>query len=453
MLQYIRNAIRRHSKKIFWTTGVVSISYLLGIYVRNKIREFQEQLKQENATRDLIKKRFAQTQKDCYMTFLSFLPVLVEPIYKELNVEQITKELKLSRKDKSSINEGKSEITSDDLTSTTLSETLEKGSVRIENVQKKTKVELWQSLKLKALTRFLTLVFSESLLIILLHLQLNIISRKSYLKTALKLASTDHRVKLMDLDSDQTENDEDLPEQAFLSFTWWLLNKGSLKLKSLVEASIREVFDKVSLRDELNIDQFGSLIHQAQDIIDMKLKEQKYDHELYDDIEMTSSSGHKIPTILSFLLPPKEQEFTLLQNTNTLEFLTGFNLNSFNIEALDKMNSELKTYLMSDQVHNLVSKIAGVGISSILLKVDESLLTKYGSKHTSQKASNNTAENTEKFSEMEFSKWKLALILGVLTPQTQELSNRRIDNPVLYAMNNAGDLDGLSASVYSNFDL
>jgi len=98
---YLRDTYRRHKNKVLVASGVAALSYLISIYVRKKIREFQEQLKEENATRDLIKKRFSQTQKDCYMTFLSFLPVLTEPIYKELDVEQVTKELKLirSRKD------------------------------------------------------------------------------------------------------------------------------------------------------------------------------------------------------------------------------------------------------------------------------------------------------------------------------------------------------------------
>lgn len=446
MFQYIRNTIRRHSKKLLWTTGVLSISYLLGIYIRNKVKEFQEQLKQENATRDLIKKRFAQTQKDCYMTFLSFLPALVEPIYTNLNVEQVTSELKLSRRNKGI------QSASDDTTSVTRSDPGE-NVVNTDIENKRTKAELWQDLKLKSLTRFLTLTYSESLLIILLHLQLNIISRKSYLQAALKLASS-QKTFLTESEDSLKDTDESIPEQAFLSFTWWLLNKGNLKLKELVESCVKSVFDKVSLRDELSMEEFGSFINQTQIAIENSLKEEHFSSELYEDLDPSNNLvTEKIPTLLSLLLPPKGYQLTLLQNTNSLEFLTSFQLHHSNADALEKLDNELRGYLLSENVQTIIDKLATVGISSILPKVEQNLFEKHGTKSTTLPQSTTSAPITELNSDEELPKWKLALILGVLTPQTQELSSVRMDNPVLYAMNNINELDSLSAGVYSNFDV
>lgn len=446
MFQYIRNTIRRHSKKLLWTTGVLSISYLLGIYIRNKVKEFQEQLKQENATRDLIKKRFAQTQKDCYMTFLSFLPALVEPIYTNLNVEQVTSELKLSRRNKGI------QSASDDTTSVTRSDPGE-NVVNADIENKRTKAELWQDLKLKSLTRFLTLTYSESLLIILLHLQLNIISRKSYLQAALKLASS-QKTFLTESEDSLKDTDESIPEQAFLSFTWWLLNKGNLKLKELVESCVKSVFDKVSLRDELSMEEFGSFINQTQIAIENSLKEEHFSSELYEDLDPSNNLvTEKIPTLLSLLLPPKGYQLTLLQNTNSLEFLTSFQLHHSNADALEKLDNELRGYLLSENVQTIIDKLATVGISSILPKVEQNLFEKHGTKSTTLPQSTTSAPITELNSDEELPKWKLALILGVLTPQTQELSSVRMDNPVLYAMNNINELDSLSAGVYSNFDV
>ncbi|GAV28960.1 hypothetical protein PMKS-002438 [Pichia membranifaciens] len=243
------------------------------------------------------------------MTFLSFLPVLVEPIYKELDVEEITKELKLSRKNKGLVADGKSELNSEDLSSSknenarnseesidqklgdqALDGATASGS---ETKPSKTKVELWQELKIKSLTRFLTLIYSETLLIILLHLQLNIISRKSYLKTALKLASKNQGIRLIDLESEESHNtvDKDLPEQAFLSFTWWLLNKGWAKLKNIVNESVESVFNEINLREEISIEEFGNLIFEVQKNIDSRLFEEKSGHELYDGLQDHDTTG------------------------------------------------------------------------------------------------------------------------------------------------------------------
>ncbi|KAG0674758.1 peroxin [Pichia californica] len=474
MFQFIRDLYRRHQKKLLITSGVAAISYLISIYVRNKINEFQEQLKEENLTRDLIKKRFSQTQKDCYMTFLSFLPVLVDPIFKELDVEEITKELKLSRKNKNLINnDGKSELNSEDLSSK------QEGSIVIENEGSndnnnnnnnnnsisgigKSKNELWQELKIKSLTRFLTLIYSETLFIILLHLQLNIISRKSYLKTALKLASKKQSIKLIDLEIEDNNNlnlnDKDLSEQAFLSFTWWLLNKGWIKLKDIINESVENVFNEINLRDEMNIEEFGKLLFEIQKNIDNKLFEERYDYELYDNIEINSNNNNdesnniKMIRLISLILPSNSKdELELLEKTNTMEFISKFNSNLVNSATLCKMNDELKGYLKSEQVNMISKTISATGISVILENVEQTLFLKQENKRR-DKGEEGKGEGEEKGMLIN-EKWKLAFILAVLTPQTQELANRRLDNKVLYMMNNVRELDDLSASVYSNFDV
>lgn len=453
MFGYLRQVYQRHRKKLVIATGVAAFSYLISIFVRHKLKDFQEQLKEENATRELIKKRFTQTQKDCYMTFLSFLPVLIEPIYKELDVEQITKELKLIRKNKNTSLDDKSELSSSDITSSSnLNRIKERmGEGQTKSNARKNKVELWQDLKHKSITRFLTIIYSETLLIILLHLQLNIISRKSYLKTALKLASNNQGIKLIDLEKnmdspemDIDDTDEDLPEQAFLSFTWWLLNKGSMELKSIITESVESAFSGVSLRQELSIEEFDNLILQVQKDVDSRILEGS----------CLTEGGERFG-LENLLLPSPEDEFTLLQNTNTVKFISSFNANVSNAQILQKMNSELKGYLRGSQVAQLVRVISSLGISNILDRVHDGLLHKNVSTYDAKGVSDlqESADERNKDTPKREDSWKLALILATLTPQTKELTNRHVDNSILYTMNNVSGLDDLSASVYSNFDL
>ncbi|GMM27757.1 Pex3 protein [Martiniozyma asiatica (nom. inval.)] len=380
MFQYFRDIAKRHKSKLLVTSGLALLSYLATYYLSKKVTEFQDRLKEENATRELIKKRFSQTQKDCYMTFLSFLPMLVDPIYNDINVEEITRELRQAK--------AKSETT-----------------IQTDDLSGKTKAELWEELKIKSLTRFFTLVYGEALMIVLLHLQLNIISRKSYLKTALKLAILQEGIEGIDFDVEEDFLEKDLPEQAFLSFSWWLLNRGWIDLKNLVGDSVVDVFGDIDLREELNMDEFSGLCANVQKSIDGKLME----------------GG-----IVGLLLPNKEMESEMLEKTNSPEFLETLQSNENSKEATEKLVNELKSYLLNS-CGNVVSEIVMTGVSAVLYGTSEAL------------------------EQRKSSPWKTALLLATMSSQQEKLARATVENDVLSEMNTITALDDLSASVYSNF--
>ncbi|VEU21325.1 DEKNAAC102333 [Brettanomyces naardenensis] len=447
MFQYWRELARRHRKKIIISTGVIAVTYLVGSYVAKKVNEFQERLKEENFAKEQVKRRFKQTQSDCYMTFLSLLPVLIEPIYEELNVEEITRELQNRRSDKSRVvssgvaqsEVGLSTVASDDLSSADQQGRSNSNSNNegAPEEQKKTKTELWNTLKIVSLTRFLTLLYSESLLIIYLHLQLNILSRKSYFETAVKLAS--QRSAKQGRDSDiifdaavsNVVEESTLPEQAFLSFSWWLLNKGWVQIKNVIEDSVEDVFGEINPRQELNIEEFSALINAVQQKIYARLQR----------LEEPSSPE----LIVSSLLPPPDLVFFLLQQTNDMEFLSNFNANLANGENLDKLLRELNNYLGNEQVPSILNLLVAVGISKVLDNIFGDMVAK-GMASNAQSAEKDEAE------EQKSAKVKLASLLASVTKQSNKLTNNSFDNDILYTLNNLQELDDLSASVYSNFD-
>ncbi|ODV88074.1 hypothetical protein CANARDRAFT_210343 [[Candida] arabinofermentans NRRL YB-2248] len=475
MFQYCSDIFKRHKKKFLFSTGLIAVSYVASTYITSKINQFQEKLKEENFAKEQIKRRFKQTQNDCYMTFLSLLPVLTEPIYELLNVEDITKQLQLKRQERLKSNNltsisndpALSSVLSDDFSTHSQIEKEVKQPISISNSNSnKSKTQLWNDLKIESLTRFLTLLYCESLLIIFLHLQLNILSRKSYLETALKLASKSKGIKLenesgISLDSNYNliddddlstgsnssesnlnsnnslDDDNNLPEQAFLSFSWWLLNKGWLEIKSNVEQSIEDVFGEINPRQELSIDDFASLINRTQQIIDKNLTISNTDQDQDQDT----------PLIVSSLLPPSNLEFFLLQQTNDLEFLSNFNNNILNFENLNKLLIELKNYLLNDQINSIISLLVNVGISKILDNIVLQLLNKNNNNNNNTQEIQIQDDGVEKLPKI-----KLASLLALITKQSNQLSNNSLDNDILYTLNNLQELDDLSASVYSNFD-
>ncbi|KAH3668048.1 hypothetical protein OGAPHI_001802 [Ogataea philodendri] len=445
MFQYCRDLVSRHKKKILFSTGLVAFSYVVSTYVSNKLAELQERLKEENFAKEQIKRRFKQTQNDCYMTFLSLLPVLTEPIYETLNVEEITKELQNKRLERQKSKNLPVGNVTDPALSTVLSDDFSVHNEKETTVQAsgptqiKTKTELWNELRNQSITRFLTLLYCESLLIVFLHLQLNILSRRSYLDTAIKLASKTKGIKLendsgISLDggygsfedeSDHSAQDENLAEQAFLSFSWWLLNKGWTELEKKIGASVEDIFGEINPRQELSIEEFATLINKTQQIIDK---------------DINSSADLEPSAVITSLIPPANLEFFLLQQTNDMDFLANFNNNLQNSENLSKLLDELKGYLNNEQVSAIISLLVTVGISKVLDNIVVNLMNKQ--------------KNPDREEQVltQIPKVKLASLLASITKQSNQLTNNSLDNEILYTLNNLQELDDLSASVYSNFD-
>ncbi|QPG72799.1 hypothetical protein FOA43_000101 [Brettanomyces nanus] len=436
MFQYWRDLARKHRRKIVVTTGVVTVSYLIGRYVTNKVNEFQERLREENFAKEQVKRRFKQTQSDCYMTFLSLLPVLVEPIYEELNVEQITRDLQNRRTDKSKKGQdvvgsgpGLSTVASEDFPSSYAGADSNDDNNATQPM--KTKTELWNTLKIESLTRFLTLLYSESLLIIFLHLQLNVLSRKSYFETAVKLAS--QRVSNTLQEDDEEEEENTLAEQAFLSFSWWLLNKGWIQLKNLIQDSIEDVFGEINPRQELTIEEFATLVNAVQ-------------QKICKSIASTAADNTTQGLIVSSLLPEPDLQFFLLQQTNDVGFLSSFNANLTHTENLNKLLMELKDYLGNEQVSSILNLLVTVGISKVLDSIFADMVLK-------RKAIVNNEDQKMLANEQKLTKVKLASLLAAVTKQSNKLASNSLDNDILYTLNNLQELDDLSAGVYSNFEV
>lgn len=244
---------RRNKRKIIITTTVAASVYvLINEFVIKKFRNYQNSLRQELLFKRQIKQRFLQTQQDCYYTILALLPVLTGPIVEYLPVELITQALRLKKTEKAKVH---TELTSENLN---LLENNHDPESSLSHYMNMSKIELWNLLKIKTITRTLTLMYSISGLLLISKLQLNILARRSYLESAILMAG----VKSVNNDVDPHENY--ITEQSYLSLSWWLLNKGWINLNSIIEALATKRFDKITPKQELTMGEFDSLL---QDII------------------------------------------------------------------------------------------------------------------------------------------------------------------------------------------
>ncbi|RCK55701.1 Peroxisomal biogenesis factor 3 [Candida viswanathii] len=240
----------RNKRRILITGAVsVSIYLLINEFVIKKFRNYQQALRQELLFKQQIKQRFIQTQQDCYYTILALLPVLATPIIDALPVELITQALRLKKSGgaKNNAANESNELTTDNLN---LLDNNNDPELKLSIYMNKSKIELWNLLKIKSITRTLTLMYTISGLLLITRLQLNILARRSYLESAIQMAG----VKSINQEIDPHENY--IIEQSYLSLSWWLLNKGWTNLNSIIEALVVAKFEKITPKSELSVEVF-----------------------------------------------------------------------------------------------------------------------------------------------------------------------------------------------------
>lgn len=237
-----------------------------------------------------LRRRFQQNQEDCTITVLALLPTATENILEALPVEQITQDLQQKRAERLGRNastpdsvapvpsSGPSSVTDDDgkslaslqaesyvhASQMTASST---GSGDAEASKPlKSKVQLWNEVKISSITRAFTLLYTLSLLTLLTRIQLNLLGRRNYLSSVVSMAShspQDHTISLENRDDDNAEqawgNDFET-NRKFLTFSWWLLHRGWRQVMEKVETAVETVFGPLNPREDIPLERLSALI-------------------------------------------------------------------------------------------------------------------------------------------------------------------------------------------------
>ncbi|EJD42092.1 Peroxin-3 [Auricularia subglabra TFB-10046 SS5] len=148
----------------------------------------------------------------------------------------------------------------------------------------KSKAELWREVKIMAFARTLTVAYASTLLALLTHVQLSLLGRHKYIASVKALsreaaqrdrALFDANVASLfsdfalpgqqeDRDGDDADAQEeeitDELERAYLTLSWWLLNEGWREVASRVQRAVEDVFEPVSLKTQLSIDDLSQLV-------------------------------------------------------------------------------------------------------------------------------------------------------------------------------------------------
>lgn len=356
MFSATRRWLRRNRAPIAIGLGVVGAGYVVTQYVLSKINDARERMSSDRIAKENLRRRFEQNQEDCTFTVLALLPTATTNILEAINTEKITYEIqqmkgssaaaKLSKNvgSKSPPTMSETNATDDDgrsmislqsesgvhASQITMPPTSSQSSAGVtttapgpaggnpeapgpESVMKprKTKRQLWDDLTISSITRAYTLIYTLALLTLLTRIQLNLLGRRSYLSSVVSLATGSAQATI---NMENNDDDDDNPEHAYgsdfeinrkyLTFSWWLLNRGWVDIMQRVEAAVREIFGHLSPRDTLTLETFSTLTSQARRRIE----------------------GGGVPgdcragtNWLRFLLPPADMEEFVLRESGILD--------------------------------------------------------------------------------------------------------------------------------------
>lgn len=153
----------------------------------------------------------------------------------------------------------------------------------------------------------------------LTRVQLNLLGRRSYLSSVVSLAtgSNSATISLENNDDDnsaQAYGDDFEVNRKYLTFSWWLLNKGWLDVAQRVETAVRQVFGQTSPRDQLSLETFAAMTGQVRRLVEGSAA--------FSDPAapgVTTAGGGATTKWLSFLLPPPDMEEYVLRESGILD--------------------------------------------------------------------------------------------------------------------------------------
>ena len=337
------------------------------------------------------------------------------------------------------------------------------------------KADLWIELEMKSLRKFVVLVYSISCLILLTRLQLNIVARREYLDSStrfemeetlekqysirnwflkklrfLKPAEVDNSGFLDQRDKLQTIQAN---EQAFLSLSWWLINKGWTQFDKLAEQAISQEFSNISPRDTIKFSEFNTKMRNIFNALNSHMF--TGDEE---EVDKPNNNNNNFKTQLKSLLIPDDSILpTIFKQSLPIETLTILTDHNFDDTLLRMFIDETRrcidseaTVLILDSLVNESLKYAAPLLEG---KVRDKLLKKKGKGKA--KKQNGTSTSSIRHNEPEASTTDTPEIeceMGVYVVALKDICNEFLyDSEYITRLNEVSTLEDLSVSVFGNF--
>ena len=333
---------------------------------------------------------------------------------------------------------------------------------------KRSKAQLWHEMKVNSITRALSLIYTISLLTMLTRIQLNLLGRRTYLSSVVALASPppaveESRISLENRDDDNYDNmygNDFETNRKYLTFSWWLLHRGSKQIMDRVMAAVKEVFGPVNIREDISLERLSDLIMQVR-----------------KKVEGSTEQERRNMKWLAYLLPPKDDEAFVIRQSTMSESEESLSpearivddpMTASAVEGED-ITSSLRRLL--DETSDLIDSPTFIHVLTRLLDTSFSHLVDYRIATEGYKASGAPAPGTgieePRITEITDTKCKLAHILPIFCKQAHAIAagsgeldaiagaaaQQGLGNEYLAAIDHVHDLSAFAAVIYSsNFE-
>ncbi|KAG4259952.1 hypothetical protein FPRO04_00941 [Fusarium proliferatum] len=432
MFTSARRWLRNNRTPIAVGVGVIGAGYVATQYVIGKLNDARERMSSDRIAKENLRRRFEQNQEDCTFTVLALLPSATTAILEAMNTEQITFEIQQMKATKAIKNGGPESAAPPSIADTTLTEDDGKSMAGQSESGAQSSQAPTSSPFNAAVTRSFTLIYTLALLTMLTRVQLNLLGRRSYLSSVVALATGGQQgtISLENNDDDNTEqtygSDFDI-NRKYLTFSWWLLNKGWVGLMHRVESAVRTVFGSLSPRDLLSFERFSELTTEVRKLVEGSTKEERQKSDW-----------------LNFLLPPRGMEDEVIRESGILDETS----NQGGDQSTPASQAILRRLL--DETADLIESPSFTHVLTLLLDAGFSYLidNKLATAAFELPASDGIV--TPELKDQQRSKViLLPKILSVLTRQAHVIGDG-MPNEYLQKMETVRDLEAFAAVVYSS---
>ncbi|KAM3564959.1 hypothetical protein ARSEF4850_001584 [Beauveria asiatica] len=459
MISSVRGWFRRNRTPVAIGVGLVGAGYIVSQYVLSKITDARERMSSERISKENLRRRFEQNQEDCTFTVLALLPTATTNVLAEMNTEQITYEIQQAKTAKVvKANPTDAAPAPPSIADTTLTEDDSKSSIVSESGvhasqaslppltsvpegaaqegsparSRRSKRQLWDDLIISSVTRAFTLIYTLALLTMLTRVQLNLLGRRSYLSSVVALATGTQSatISLENNDDDNTDqaygSDFDT-NRKYLTFSWWLLNKGWVDIMKTVDSAVRSVFGTLNPRDLISFDRLSDLVIQVR-----------------RQVEGSTPEERRSANWLKYLLPPQDQEDEVIRQSGILEdnaAQQGLPAQP-SPEALRRLLDETADLVESPAFCHVLTLLLDAGFSTL---VDKKLATEAFELPDDESGFMANVITESKQTKVVL----LPKILSVLTRQAHAIGNG-VPNEYLQDMEAVRGLEAFAAVVYSS---
>lgn len=314
---------------------------------------------------------------------------------------------------------------------------------------------------LTAITRALTLLYTLSLLTLLTRIQLNLLGRRTYLSSVVSLAnppnpSDSTRISLENNDDDNYDNvygNDFETNRKYLTFSWWLLHKGTKDIVDKVTAAVKDVFGPINPREDMTLERLSELILEVRKKVEGATEAERREHRW-----------------LSYMLPPRDQEDHVLSESGIDAMSTSPSPQETSqdpMHAASSTSSNASLRRLLDETSDLIDSPTFTHVFTQVLNATFSHLIDYRVATEAFKISPPAPDSLSRITEISDKKCKFAQTLAVFCRQAHVIAAGSSEpddlvaaesvgsqvNEYLGAIDQVKDLEAFAAVIYSsNFE-